>query len=145
MCKTLLQTASIEESKHKGGKMLSIHKHMANLKEQSKMTRTTCLYDMHQKILTKKVISKISVDSNFTFTHSYVHWHCSIDYCVFALVDETFKWNCFYFTLKWFLVNSFEEMRFLEESYKKMQKIQILTFLWALSVWNLGVYFNFAF
>ena len=37
---------------------------------------------MNQKILTKRVISKISVDSNFKFTSYafmiiHVHWHCS--------------------------------------------------------------------
>ena len=37
---------------------------------------TTSFYDMNQKILTKKVISKISVDSNFTYT-SYA-WLCAV-------------------------------------------------------------------
>ena len=45
------------------------------------MILKTSFYDMNQ---TKKVISKISVDSIFFFTltshvHDYVHWHCSID------------------------------------------------------------------
>ena len=39
------------------------------------------------------VISKISVDFNLTFTsfmHDYVHWHCSINYCVkLSLINET--------------------------------------------------------
>ena len=43
------------------------------------------LYGINQKILTKKVVSKISVNSDFSFIqvmHDYVHWPCSIDYCV---------------------------------------------------------------
>ena len=37
---------------------------------------------------------------------------------------------------KWILLNSFGEMNFLEESYKYVQKIQILKILRAPSVWN---------
>ena len=53
---------------------------------------TTSFYDIHQKILTKKGYFK-----NFSFpilrlqvTDDYVHWHCSMDYCVkSSLVDKT--------------------------------------------------------
>ena len=74
--------------------------------------------------INKKVISKISVDSNFMLTslvQDYVHWHCSIDYCVkLILIDENLCENWFYFTLKWFLLNSFDsfEDMCLEEIYK---------------------------
>ena len=43
-------------------------------------------------------------------------------------VFPKFQWNfricekCFYFTLKWFLLNSFGEMYFLEENYKNKCK-----------------------
>ena len=39
---------------------------------------------MNQKILTKKVISKTSVDSilRLQVMHDYVHWHISVDYCI---------------------------------------------------------------
>ena len=60
--------------------------------------------------------------------YDYVHGHCSVDNCVkLILVAEDLCENCFYFTLKWFLLNSFGEMCFLEVSYlcKKIQ-IQIL-------------------
>ena len=57
------------------------------------MFLTTSFYDINQKILSKKkVISKISVDSN-------VHWQCFIDYCVeLSLFDETLckKWFSFH-------------------------------------------------
>ena len=70
----------------------------------------------------KKVISKMPVDSTFMFTslmHDYVHWNCSIHYCIrLILINETSCENCSYFTLKWFLFNSSGEMCFLEESYK---------------------------
>ena len=66
-----------------------------------------------QKEQTKK--SKISVDSNVTFIMHYVHWHCSIDYCVIksirailCYVGDTLCENCFYFTD-------------IEENYKKKQ------------------------
>ena len=70
----------------------------------------------------KKIISKISVGSNFTFTvmHDHVHWHCSVGYCVKLILvyNENLCENCYYFTLKWFLLNCFGEMYFLGESYK---------------------------
>ena len=54
-------------------------------------------HDMNQKILTKRVISKMSVDSNFT---SYA-WLCALP---FVLVDDNLCENYLYFTLKWFLL-----------------------------------------
>ena len=40
--------------------------------------------------------------------HNYVHWHCSIDYCVkLILIDENLCENYLYFTQKWFLFNYF--------------------------------------
>ena len=58
-------------------------------------------------------MSEILIDINFTFTsYGYVHWHCSIDDCFkLTLVDENLFENHFYFTLKWFLLNFFGEMR----------------------------------
>ena len=51
--------------------------------------------------------------------HDYVHWHCSKDYCVkLSLVDKTYAKSVSYFIRKWFLLDSFREMCFLEESYK---------------------------
>ena len=56
----------------------------------------TAFYGMNQKLWTKKVYLyfQISVDFNIRLRlkvmHDYVHWHCSIDYCVkLCLVDET--------------------------------------------------------
>ena len=49
-------------------------------------------------------------------------------------VCETFCENCSHFKLKWFQPNSFEEVCFLEERYKNMQKIQILNILRAPSI-----------
>ena len=57
--------------------------------------------------------------------NDYVHWHCSIDFFVkSSLIDETLSENYFYFTLimKWFLLNSFGEMCFLEEELQKDAK-----------------------
>ena len=72
--------------------------------------------------------------------HDCVDWHCSTDYCVkLILVDENLCENCFYFSLKWFLLNSFGEMCFLEESYKLMQKIQILK-LWQCPLYKIWEY-----
>ena len=77
---------------------------LGKLKEKS-VILTTSLYPQNQKILTKKVISRISVDSNFMFRHDYVHWHYSIDSCVkLILIDENLcenlYENCLFFTLK---------------------------------------------
>ena len=81
----------------------------------------------HESVDTKKkLISEISVDSKFTFT-SYV-WlcvlHCSIDCCVEIIIvyDNLFE-KCSHFLMKWFQLNSFEEMCFLWESYIQMQQI----------------------
>ena len=61
----------------------------------------------------------MSVDSNFTF-NSFA-WLCTLALlhrllCKLILIDKTL---CLYFTLKWFLFNSFGEMCFLEDRYKK--------------------------
>ena len=51
----------------------------------------------------KKIISKISVDSNLCFhvMHDYVCFIVPIDYCVEqSLVYETFCENCSHFVLK---------------------------------------------
>ena len=72
-----------------------------------------------------KIISRISVDSNFTFTSYAWSWvfHCSIDYCVeLIIVDDNFCEDCSHFILKWFQPNSFGEICFLEKSYKHVQK-----------------------
>ena len=43
--------------------------------------------------------------------HDYVHWHCSINYCVkLCLVNETLCGDC---SLKWFLLNSIGDIGFL--------------------------------
>ena len=91
------------------------------------------------------LISKISADSNFTFS-SYAWlcvFHCSHNYCVkLSLTEETFCENCSNFTLKWLQPNSFGEMWFLEERYEKMQKIQILKILRMPSIQSQGVYLS---
>ena len=86
----------------------------------------------------KKLISKISVDSNFTVS-SYAWlcvFHCShrllcgIKSCVrdfsvkIALISA----------LKWVQPNSFGEVCFLEESYKNKQKNHILKILTSVSM-----------
>ena len=70
---------------------------------------------MAQKILTQKLFPKFRLIQILCLqvTHDYVHWHCSIDFCVKSfLVDETLCENCFYFSLKLFLLNSVGEMCF---------------------------------
>ena len=76
------------------------------------MILTTSLYEMNQKILTTKIISKIAVDPNFTFSsYDYVPLHCFMHYCVkLILVDKKLWGNCSNFALTWFLLNSFGEM-----------------------------------
>ena len=49
------------------------------LKEYS-VILTTSFYGMNQKMLTKKLISKISVDSNFAFSSYCVRGIAPIDY-----------------------------------------------------------------
>ena len=68
-------------------------------------------------------INKISFFQNFSWSqfyieqvmHDYVHWHCSIDYCVkLSLVDKTFCIkNSFHSIRKGFLLNSFWRNVFL--------------------------------
>ena len=49
-----------------------------------------------------------------------------MDYYVQLIVNNNLQENCCNFTLKWFLLNSFGEVCFLEQNYKKMKKkIQI--------------------
>ena len=76
-----------------------------------------------------------------TSMHDYVCWHCSIDYCVkWSLVDKTFMHiNGSHFIRKWFLPNSFGECASCRRAINKMQKVQILNFLRAPSIWILGV------
>ena len=71
----------------------------------------------------------------------YMHWHCSI-YChvKLILVDENLCENCFYFTMKWLLLNSFGEMCFLEESYKnKWTKFKFWNF-WECPLYEIWAY-----
>ena len=72
-----------------------------------------------------------------------VWWRCldvqstrfpEADFTNLVLID------CSHFILKWFHLNSFGAMCFLEESNKKMQKIHILKILRVPSIRNLGVY-----
>ena len=76
----------------------------------------------------KRHTSKISVDSN-------IYKLCIIMWCFIApkttvlnqfIIDDNFCMNCSHFILKWFHPKSFGEMCFSEESYKQIQKIQIL-------------------
>ena len=93
----------------------------------------TPFYAMNQKIglfKQKTLISKISVDSNFTFS-SYA-WLCVL-HCSHRLlcwiksrVRHFFCENCSHFILKWFELNSFREVCFSEECTTNMQKIHIL-------------------
>ena len=73
------------------------------LKEES-VILTTSFYDINQKILTpkkkrkkKKLFANIQLIQilRLQVMYKYVHWHCSIDYCVkLSLVDETLCENC---------------------------------------------------
>ena len=66
-------------------------------------------------------ISKISVDSNSTFTMGF---YCSIDYCVeFILGYEILCKNCSNFMPNWFHPY-FLKGNLLEEGYKWVQIIQ---------------------
>ena len=94
------------------------------------------------KMLTKNVISKFSVDSNISFT-SYA-WLCAlILLCrqLYSIKSRTQgsleKFLLFYPEM--ISVQFLWEMCFLGQSYKKMLKMQILTFLREPSLWNLGV------
>ena len=54
--------------------------------------------------------------------HNYVWFITPIDCCVeLIILDKTFCENCSHFIKKWFQPNSFAEICFLEERYKKMQ------------------------
>ena len=90
------------------------------------MILTTSFYGMNKKIQTKKNLFpkfKLIPILHFQVMHDYVCFIAPIDYCVeLSLVAETFRGNCSHFTLKWFQPNSFGEMCFLEESYKKIAK-----------------------
>ena len=58
-----------------------------------------------------------------------------MDYCVQLIVNNNLHENCCNFTLKWFLLNSFGEVCFLEQNYKKMKKkIQIF------KIWEYPLY-----
>ena len=62
--------------------------------------------------------------SGLQVTHDYSVFQCSINYYVeLIMVDDNLSENCSHSVLKWFQPNSFEEMCFLEERYKKMEKI----------------------
>ena len=81
----------------------------------------------------------------FQVLQDYVCFIAPIDYCVeSSFVNETFYANCSYFILIWFQPNSFGEMCFLEESYEKMQKLQILKILRVPSTRNQEYAFNHA-
>ena len=60
---------------------------------------------------------------NFSWFQFYIYKLCII-------TDDNFCENCSHFILKWFQLNSFGEMWFLEDSYKYMQKIPILKTLY---------------
>ena len=64
-------------------------------------------YDESEDILTKKLLAKFQVIPilHLQVIHDYMHWHCSIEYCIkLSLVDETLwkialiisPWNDFY-------------------------------------------------
>ena len=107
------------------------------------MILTTSFHDINQKLKKKTLFIKLQLFpiSFLPVMHGYVHWHSSIDYCVkLSLVDNEFlQKNGCHFIRKWFLLESFGEMCFLEESYKKVQTIHILKFLRmpSISIWEL--------
>ena len=77
---------------------------------------------MNLKILKKKVIYKFQLIPTLSLQvmPDYVHCHFSLDCCV--------RMSDFYVKITLIsLLNFFEEMCFLEESYEKMKKNQILT------------------
>ena len=80
-------------------------------------------FDMNRKIFTKrKVLFKISVDSNLTFTSNawlsgLVLFH--LDYSVqLIVVDKNFMWKMLLFYTEMIPANFFGDLCFLEESYK---------------------------
>ena len=90
---------------------------------------------------TKGVFSKISVDLN-----DYVLRHCSIGYRVkLILVNENLCENCFYFTLKWFLLFIPLENLLPGGQLPRCKKFKFWNFLRANSVWNLGIFWGWPF
>ena len=77
---------------------------------------------------------------HFQVMHDLCCFIAPIDYCVEFSQNRRpdFLWNCSHFILKCLQPNSFREMCFLEKSYKKMHKIQILTILRAPYIQNQG-------
>ena len=86
----------------------------------------------------EKVISKISVYSNFPCSslHDYVHWHCSIDYCV--KINSRTRTREFMLKMALIIHKDIISAKiclakgrpyFLMEGYKYMQKFQILKIL----------------
>ena len=59
---------------------------------------------MNQKTQTKKKLFlkfQLIPILHLQVMHDYVHWHCSIDYCVkLILINKNLCENCFYFTPK---------------------------------------------
>ena len=82
----------------------------------------------------KKFISKISVDSNFTFT-SYawlcMYWNCFIDYCIkINSRRQEFVWQLLLFHTEMIsALIPLGEMYFLEESYKQIDAQKKSNFL----------------
>ena len=104
---------------------------------------------MNQKILTKKKKKGgLCYFQNFSWFQFYVYKICMmIDEAVFhkillILVDENLCENCSYFPLKWFLLNSFRKMSFLEESYKQVQKNSnfFFFFFWEWTLYEIREY-----
>ena len=116
-----------------------------DLKEQS-VILTTSFYDINKIEIIKKWLFPTFLLPWFKFYvyklwmiysfFLYVHWQCSIGY---AVLTRLYAKNGRHFIKKLFLLKSFGEMCFLEESYKQMQKVQISKFLRAPSLWNMGV------
>ena len=92
----------------------------------------------------EKLISKISVDFNFTF-FSYA-WLCVFRcshrlLCWIKSCVQNFLWNCSHFILKWFQPNSFGELCFLEESCRNMPKKKIKFWqFWERPLFNISEY-----
>ena len=110
---------------------------------EQELILTASFYDMNQKILTKKgYFQNFSWFQLYTYKLCmiYVHWHCFIDCCVkSSLVDKTSWDNCFYFTLKWFLLNFLGNVLLRGELQKMQKKFEFWNFLKVPSIWNLGV------
>ena len=87
----------------------------------------------------KKKKKNTACFQNFTFS-SYA-WLCVFHCSHRILCGIRFLWNLLSFHTEMISLqpNSFGIMCFLEESFEKMQKIQLLTILRAPSIWNQGV------